>query len=157
MEFGYPAFNGTVIAPPRRNSIPGANGGSTTVVNLTVAVNTQPIGRMLKLANGEEQFALVPTSDVHDVSVWDAELQSTALGLSVGQSISFTARSIKGGKPYEAEDGDGNKRTIYTTKIRAAAIVPGALSAAKGQSTQAAPVAAGAPAGASADDDELNF
>jgi hypothetical protein len=143
MDFGYPAFNGTIISAPRRNTIPGQNGGSSSVVvNLTVAVNTQPIGRMLKLANGEEQFALVPTSDVHDVSVWDAELQATALGLSVGQAISFTARSIKGGKPYEAEDGEGNKRTIFTTKIRAAAIVPGALSA-KGQSAPAA-VAAGA-------------
>jgi hypothetical protein len=124
------------------------------VVNLTVAVNTQPIGRMLKLANGEEQFALVPTSDVHDVSVWDAELQATALGLSVGQAISFTARSIKGGKPYEAEDGEGNKRTIFTTKIRAAAIVPGALSA-KGQSAPAAAAPAAVAAGAV--EDNLDF
>lgn len=152
MDFGYPAFNGTIISAPRRNTIPGQNGGSSSVVvNLTVAVNTQPIGRMLKLANGEEQFALVPTSDVHDVSVWDAELQVTALGLSVGQAISFTARSIKGGKPYEAEDGEGNKRTIFTTKIRAAAIVPGALSA-KGQSAPAAAAPAAVAAGAAEPD-----
>jgi hypothetical protein len=155
MDFGYPAFNGTIISAPRRNTIPGQNGGSSSVVvNLTVAVNTQPIGRMLKLANGEEQFALVPTSDVHDVSVWDAELQATALGLSVGQAISFTARSIKGGKPYEAEDGEGNKRTIFTTKIRAAAIVPGALSA-KGQSAPAAAAPAAVAAGAV--EDNLDF
>jgi hypothetical protein len=156
MDFGYPAFNGTLISAPRRNTIPGQNGGSSSVVvNLTIAVNTQPIGRMLKLANGEEQFALVPTSDVHDVSVWDAELQATALGLSVGQAISFTARSIKGGKPYEAEDADGNKRTIFTTKIRAAGIVPGALSSAKGQSAPAAAAPVAAAAGAAEDD--LNF
>jgi hypothetical protein len=155
MDYGYPAFNGTIISAPRRNTIPGQNGGSSSVVvNLTVAVNTQPIGRMLKLANGEEQFALVPTSDVHDVSVWDAELQATALGLSVGQAISFTARSIKGGKPYEAEDGEGNKRTIFTTKIRAAAIVPGALSA-KGQSAPAAAAPAAVAAGAV--EDNLDF
>jgi hypothetical protein len=155
MDFGYPAFNGTIISAPRRNTIPGQNGGSSSVVvNLTVAVNTQPIGRMLKLANGEEQFALVPTSDVHDVSVWDAELQATALGLSIGQAISFTARSIKGGKPYEAEDGEGNKRTIFTTKIRAAAIVPGALSA-KGQSAPAAAAPAAVAAGAV--EDNLDF
>lgn len=152
MDFGYPAFNGTIISAPRRNTIPGQNGGSSSVVvNLTVAVNTQPIGRMLKLANGEEQFALVPTSDVHDVSVWDAELQATALGLSVGQAISFTARSIKGGKPYEAEDSEGNKRTIFTTKIRAAAIVPGALSV-KGQSAPAAAAPAAVAAGAAEPD-----
>ena len=62
---------------------------------------------MLTLANGEEQFALVPTSDAHDVSVWDAELQATAMNLVTGQALSFTPRLDQG---WQAVRGRGRRR-----------------------------------------------
>jgi hypothetical protein len=154
--YGYPPFSGTVIAAPRRNVLPESN---TVVVNLTVSVPTEPIGKMIKTEGGEEIFALVPQSDIHDVSVWNPELQATALGLVSGQALIFTARSIKGGKPYAAEDGS----TRYTTKIRAASIIPGAVStkrdrnAAPATAPAAAPAAAAAAATGAKNDDDLNF
>ena len=114
----YPAITARIISAVRSNRL---NDG-TPVVNFTVAVDTGAVGSYGTI-DGVEQYVLRPTSDIFDIAVWDQTQLEIAEGLLQNQLVTFSPKSIKGGKPYQDKNGENR----FTAKMTVTDLVPGAI------------------------------